>query len=413
MKPRTILHCDMNNCFASIEIKLNPALRGKPVAVCGSKEERHGIVLAKSEEAKKYGVKTAEVIWQAQRKCPDLIIVPPHFEEYRKYSRLARKIYCEYTDLVESFGLDECWLDVTGSERLFGSGEKIAYEIKERIKAELGVTISVGVSFNKVFAKLGSDLKKPDAVTVIPYLGFQRLIWNLPVSDMLGVGQKTAVKLSSYGIHTIGDLARVPPEIMKRRMGKAGEEIWRYANGLDCSPVSKEDFIPPPKSIGRGVTCAKDLFSAEEVWRVLYLLAEEVAGGLRKEHFSALGVQLVIRDNTLFDKQLQKQLILPTQSAKEIAKQAFSLFEGYYHWTHPVRALTVRVLHLIDEKTPEQIFWDSDIEKREKTERIESTVFKLRNRFGKNCVTAATLLHRDAPQLDDTRAGDQKLFRKG
>ncbi len=413
MKPRTILHCDMNNCFASIEMKLNPALRGKPVAVCGSKEERHGIVLAKSEEAKKHGVKTAEVIWQAQRKCPDLIIVPPHFEEYRKYSKLARNIYCQYTDLVESFGLDECWLDVTGSERLFGSGEKIAYEIKERIKKELGITVSIGVSFNKVFAKLGSDLKKPDAVTVIPYLGFQQMIWDLPVSEMLGVGPKTAAKLSSYGVRTIGELARVPPETMKRRLGKSGEEIWRYANGLDCSPVSKDSVIPPPKSVGRGVTCAKDLLSAEEVWRVLYLLAEEVAGGLRKEHVSACGVQIVIRDNTLFDKQLQKQTLLPTQSAKGIAKEAFSLFQEYYRWVHPVRALTVRAFHLIDENTPEQIFWDSDIERREKTEKIENTVFQLRNRFGKDCVTAATLIHQDTPQLNNSQPNDQKLFRKG
>ena len=198
MPERTILHCDMNNCYASIELISNPQWRGKPLAVCGSAEERRGIVLAKSEEAKKFGIKTGETLWQAKLKCPDLITVEPHYEEYLKYSRLARSIYYQYTDRVEPFGLDECWLDCTGSISLLGSGEKIAEEIRERIKNELGITVSIGVSFNKIFAKLGSDLKKPDAVSFIGRTDFRRKLWKLSASELLGVGRSTAEKLRRY-----------------------------------------------------------------------------------------------------------------------------------------------------------------------------------------------------------------------
>ena len=217
---RTILHCDLNSFYASVEIYLNPNLRGLPVAVCGSKEDRHGIVLAKTDEAKKYGVKTAETIWEAQRKCPQLIIIPPHHDEYVNFSHRVRKIYEEYTDLVEPFGIDECWLDVTGSERLFGNGEKIAHIIKERVKNEIGVTISVGVSFNKVFAKLGSDMKKPDAVTVIPYSEYKNIIYPLAVGEMLGVGPNTGKVLKNYCIETIGELSAADRNFLIKKLGK-------------------------------------------------------------------------------------------------------------------------------------------------------------------------------------------------
>lgn len=392
---RVILHCDMNNCFASIEMKLNPELRGKPIAVCGSKEERHGIVLAKSEEAKKYGVKTAEAIWQAQKKCPDLIIVPPHYEEYRKHSLAAKQIYMQYTDLVEPFGLDECWLDVTGSQLLFGTGTEIAYTIKEQMKRKLGITVSVGVSFNKVFAKLGSDLKKPDAVTVIPKVGFHHMIFPLPVSDLIGVGRHTAEKLQNYGIYTIGDLAQSNQKWMEKRFGKMGIQIWEYANGLDRSPVLPADYVSPVKSIGRGMTAPKDLYGQEQVWGLLYRLADEVSFHLRSQKLVACGLQLVVRNDCLMDRQTQKTYLNPVRDAREIAECARELFESIYRYDLPVRALTIRAISLVDEHEPVQLLMGEDVRKKDKHDKLEQTAFALRQRFGRDAVTAATLTHAD------------------
>ena len=247
---RNILHCDMNNFYASVECMLNPALKEYPVAVCGSVEERHGIVLAKNYKAKAFDVKTGDTVWQAQQKCRDLVIVPPHYEEYIKYSKLARSVYERYTDQVEPYGMDECWLDITGTGSLFGSPVEVANKIRETIKFELGLTISVGVSFNKIFAKLGSDMKKPDAVTVIPKDTFREKIWKLPSADLLGVGRATQRTLDSYGIRTIGALAQTDPEFLRSVLGKNGVALWNYANGNDLSLVAKKDFVSPIKSVG-------------------------------------------------------------------------------------------------------------------------------------------------------------------
>ena len=237
----TILHCDMNNFYASVECMLDMSLKGKAVAVGGDVENRHGIILAKNYEAKKYGVQTGEALWQARQKCRNLLIVPPHYEQYIKYSKLARQIYAEYTDLVEPYGMDECWLDVSGSIGIYGDGEKIANKIRERMKFELGLTISAGVSFNKIFAKLGSDMKKPDAVTVISKDSFREQIWQLPASDLLGVGRSTQKVLTLYGIKTIGDLANASPDLIERRLGKCGLMCIRYAKGEDISRVMPTD----------------------------------------------------------------------------------------------------------------------------------------------------------------------------
>jgi len=258
---RTILHCDMNNFYASVECMLNMKLKDKPVAVGGDVENRHGIILAKNYHAKKYGIQTGEALWQAQQKCRDLIIVPPHYEEYLKYSKLAREIYAQYTDQIEPYGMDECWLDVSGSRNISGSGEEIANKLRKQMYFELGLTISVGVSFNKIFAKLGSDMKKPDATTVIPEDTFREKIWHLPASDMLGVGRATEKVLNSYCINTIGDLAHAPRELLKRRLGKCGEMIIDYANGLDHSRVAPFDYELPIKSVGHGITTKEDLES--------------------------------------------------------------------------------------------------------------------------------------------------------
>lgn len=309
---RSILHCDMNNFYASVECMLDPALKKYPIAVCGSVEERHGIVLAKNYKAKAFDVKTGDAVWQAKQKCKDLVVVPPHYEEYIKYSKLARSVYERYTDQVESYGMDECWLDISGTESLFGSPEKVANEIRETMKFELGLTISVGVSFNKIFAKLGSDMKKPDAVTVIPKDTFKEKIWGLPAADLLGVGRATQRVLDSYCIRTIGDLANTDPEFLRRRLGKNGVVLWNYANGNDLSLVAKKDFVSPIKSVGHGITTVADLEKPEQVWPVFLELTQDIGHKLRVHGLSAEGVAIHIRDNTLNTRQWQTKIALPT-----------------------------------------------------------------------------------------------------
>ena len=258
-----VLHSDLNNFYATVEKKLFPELAGKPVAVCGDKEARHGIVLAKSEEAKAFGVKTGDVIWEAQRKCPNLIIRPVRFPEYVKFSRAVRGIYARYTDLIEPFGIDECWLDVTHS-RIFGSGEEIAERIRREVKEELSLTVSVGVSFNKVFAKLASDLKKPDAVTVVSRENYKEKIYPLPASDLLYVGKATAERLRKVGIATIGALAAADTAMLVRLFGKWGAMLSRYARGEDVSPVRNMNDKPPLKSVGNSLTYFEDLYKTED-----------------------------------------------------------------------------------------------------------------------------------------------------
>lgn len=298
----------MNNFYASVECMLDPALRKYPVAVCGSVEERHGIVLAKNYAAKAFDVKTGDAVWQAKQKCRNLVVVPPHFEEYIKYSKLARSVYSRYTDQVEPYGMDECWLDVSGTENIFGSPEKVANDIRETIKFELGLTISVGVSFNKIFAKLGSDMKKPDAVTVIPKDTFRDKIWGLPAADLLGVGRATQRVLDSYCIRTIGDLAKTDPDFLNRRLGKNGIALWQYANGNDRSRVMNADFVSPVKSVGHGITTIEDLENDEQVWPVFLELTQDIGHKLRVHKKCADGVAIHIRDNTLFSKQWQTAL---------------------------------------------------------------------------------------------------------
>ena len=274
---RIILHCDLNNFFASVSLLYNQTLYNSPVAVCGDKEQRHGIVLAKNEIAKSFGVKTAEAIWEAKSKCPDLIILPPIYDKYEEFSKKAQEIYLRYTDKLEPFGIDECWLDVTGSTLLFGSGEDIANKIREEIKAELGITVSVGVSFNKVFAKLGSDMKKPDGITVISPENFRDKVWPLPVGDLLFVGGKTVQKLNSSGIFTIGDIANCEEDMLVRLFGKNGADLRRSALGEDNSPVKDIKDTQKPKSIGRSVTLSHDFTTTDEVWQTFITLAEDIS----------------------------------------------------------------------------------------------------------------------------------------
>jgi len=392
MSGRVIMHSDMNAFYASVEMMLHPELQGRAVAVCGSTETRHGIVLAKSERAKKAGVKTGMANWEAERLCPGLILVPPHFEQYAKYSKSARVIYQRYTDFVEPYGMDECFLDVTGSADMYGDGVKIAQQIRQEIKSELGLTVSIGVSFNKVFAKLGSDLKKPDAVTSVTEESFKTQVWPLPVSDLFFVGRATTKKLLRYGVHTIGELAALSPEFLQQIFGKNGLVLWSYANGLDSAPVMNKDFSPQVKSIGHGITCTVDLESEEEAWRVMLELSQDIGHKLRTQALKARGVQLVVKDNALCSKQFQGRLFRPASDPTAIALMARKLFDDNYDWCLPVRALTVRAIELCGEDEVEQLDLFATLEKQERSEKLCSCVEEIRRRFGKRALYSASLI---------------------
>lgn len=388
---RAILHSDMNSFYASVEMMLNPALKGKPVAVCGSTEERHGIVLAKSDLAKKAGVKTGMVNWEARQLCPGLIVVPPQYDQYLKYSKLAHQIYHRYTDLVEPFGMDECWLDVSGSG-IYGTGMEIAEAIRHAVKEELGLTVSIGMSFNKIFAKLGSDMKKPDAITEIKQCDFKERIWPLDAAELLYVGRATETKLSKYGIHTIGDVAKASPETLQHLLGINGIKLWRYANGSDTSRVMHKDFVSPVKSIGHGITCTADLQTPDEVFRVMLELSQDVGHRLRVHGLMARGVQISARANDLYGSQFQCKLPFRTQLPNEIAAVGFSLFMKRYRWDKPVRAITIRGIDLISQKEAEQLSMFVDHQKRDRRIRLEDAVEDIRRRFGKHAISYACLM---------------------
>lgn len=389
---RRILHCDMNNFYASVECMLNPELKGKAVAVGGSQEERHGIILAKNYAAKAYGVSTGEAIWQAKQKCKDLVVVPPHYEHYIKYSRLAREIYSRFTDKIEPFGMDECWLDISGTEMLFGSAEKVANDIREIIKFELGLTISVGVSFNKIFAKLGSDMKKPDAVTCLFEEDFKEKIWNLPASDMLGVGRRTEATLDRYGIHTIGQLATMDPNFLKSVLKSYGSMLWAYANGYDNSAVCDYGYKSPIKSIGHGITTKRDLEKESDVWPVILELSQDIGHKLRENELAATGVSICVRDTELFTKGWQCKLPMSAQSESYLAREAYKLFLNSYGWKHDIRSITVRAIDLIPADTPTQMDLFNDRTSLDRMESIDAVVDKLRQRFGNKAVQPASLL---------------------
>jgi len=399
---RTILHSDLNCFYASVEMMLDPSLRGKAVAVCGSTEDRHGIVLAKSEKAKKAGVKTGMVNWEARQLCKDLVIVPPQYDQYLKYSKLTQAIYQRYTDLIEPFGMDECWLDVTGSRGIFGDGMTIAEEIRRTVREELGLTVSIGVSYNKIFAKLGSDMKKPDAITEIRRDTYKDVVWPLAADEMIYCGRATKAKLGNYGIRTIGDIAQTDPEFLRRLLGVNGLALWRYANGTDQSRVMHRDFVSPVKSIGHGITCVADLNDEEEVWKVILALSQDIGHRLRVHELSARGVQVAVRGNDLLGAQFQCKLPCKTQLPSEIASAANRLFQERYRWSSKVRAVTVRAIDLVPQSDPDQLSIFVDTAKLERRERLEDMVEEIRSRFGKHAITYGILLG-DLKMPDDGR----------
>ena len=397
---RIILHCDCNSFYASVETVLNPAYKNVPMAVCGSESDRHGIVLAKNELAKKYGILTAETVYSAKKKCPNLVIAEPHHEEYLKFSKRVNEIYARYTDMIEPFGIDESWLDVTASQKLFGSGKDLAERIRREVKEEIGITVSIGVSFNKVFAKLGSDYKKPDAITVIDQSNFREIVFPLPVSDLLFVGKKTASSLISMGIRTIGELAKTSREMLALRFGKMGETLFRYANGLDDSPVeaSKDDA----KSISNGFTFRHDLVGREECRIGIEYLSEEIARRLRKHGQLCGTVAITIKDEYLRTIQRQKPIYPPTDIAREISSAAYNILIEEWSDDKPIRMITIAASSLIKSDmsaTQISLFEDSS-SKREKYGKREVAVDKIRQKFGNESIINGAIIDSDIGLYD-------------
>lgn len=384
---RCVLHIDCNKFYASVECLYRPELRDKPMAVGGDPENRHGIILTKNEIASKYGLTVGEPLWKARQKCPDLVVVPPNYPLYLRFSALARKIYEDYSEFIEPFGLDECWLDVTGNEK---SGEEIAHEIRKRVKSQLGITVSVGVSFNKVFAKLGSDYKKPDAVTVIDESNYKDIAWSLPCGDLLMVGRSAQKKLNAYGINTIGDLADTDVAVLKSLFGKNGEMLHSFANGTECSSVRHKDEISDVKSVGNSTTAPRDLVNEEDVKTVFRVLCESVSTRLREKGLKGRVVTIYVRDKELSSFSRQMKIPANTDISTEIFYYAMKLFCTNYFWNKPIRSLGVSVSDF--DVTYEQFDFEKTVENREKQERLETAVDSLRRRFGNYCIGRACQL---------------------
>lgn len=394
----------MNNFYASVEILFDPTLKGKPVAVAGDEEARHGIVLAKNDIAKGFGIYTGQVLWEARQQCPGLVCVPAHYDRYLYFSGAAREIYTSYTNQVEPFGLDECWLDVTGSTGLFGDGPTIADSIRARIRQELGLTVSVGVSFNKVFAKLGSDMKKPDATTVITKENFRETTWALPVSDLLYVGPATTRKLARFGITTIGGLAQANVDLLYWLLGKNGIMLHRFANGLDRSGVRPYYLSPPIKSIGNSTTAPRDLVSLDDVKITLMALCESVAARLREQDCVCTTVAVGIRDNRLIHYDRQIRLARPSANTMDLWEAAVELFRRHHTAGSPVRSLSVKASGLSLAESMEQLSLFPEEQKAQRRATIDRTLDKLRSKYGYFIIRrAVTLLD---PTLDLDAKGD-------
>ncbi len=403
---RIIFHSDMNSFYASVEQAEQPELKGKPVVVAGKEELRHGIVLTKSREAKKYGIKTAEALWEARAKCPDLIVLPPRYKLYRRYSEMARNIYYQYTDLVEPFGLDECWLDLTGSVKLHGGNALVvAREISERVKAELGCTVSIGVSWNKIFAKFGSDYEKPDAITVIDRNNYRRLVWEAPVRDLLYVGPATERKLLSSNIRTIGQLAHASDYYLQHRFGKVGFILRTFARGEDATPVkpydpTARDVDRIVKSYGNGLTAPHPITSEADARALIWLLAESVAQRMREDRMQARTISIGVRnDIDLGGYGCQVKLPRPTAATRHVAQAAWAMLRARepFDEDHPIRALHVRATDLVEPAPYEQLELFSD--PGPDWEGLDYCIDELRRRFGNTCIVRGTEL------LDSALAG--------
>lgn len=386
---RQILHIDCNKFYASVECYLRPELRNKPVAIGGNEESRHGIILTKNEVASKYNLAVGEPLWKARQKCPDLIILPPNFPLYMEFSQRVRRILEDYTDLIEPFGLDESWIDVTGDYSK--TGVEIAEEIRKRIKKEIGITVSIGVSFNKIFAKLGSDYKKPDAITVISKANYKEIVWKLPCYHLLMVGNATTKKLNYYGIYTIGDLACADIKFLKSIFGKNGEMLRNFACGLDNSPVKHKSLSREVKSIGNSITAPRDLICDEDVKITFTTLTESVGRRMRELNLKGRTITIQVRNKQLESFTRQCMLDAPTNANNEIIRTAMALFKANYNWNEPIRSLGLSVTDF-DADYIAQFDLAKTVQKREKLERLDTAVDKLKDRYGSFCIQRGTAL---------------------
>lgn len=386
---RTILHCDLNNFYASVEQKLHPEYDGLPLAVCGNPQMRHGIVLAKNQLAKEAGVQTGEAIWMSKQKCPNIVFVPPHFNEYVRISKQVFSIYTSYTDRVESFGIDECWLDVTGSKNLFGDGKKIADELRERVKRETGLTISVGVSFTKTLAKLGSDLKKPDATTVLDKATYMQKIGKMSPSELIMIGKRTGQKLNTLNIHTIEQLANADREMLRYHFGIIADNMVNAAQGIDTDEVKKYYETRIPKSVSNGTTTPRDIENENEAKIVIYALSELVATRLRQFNLVAQGISLSIKDPELKWVSKQTPLDFASANASDIAKKSMALLKQLHHFDSPLRAITVGAIRLCDKTEVQLSLFENPDDKEVK---LEESIDKIRGKYGYNAVKRGLLL---------------------
>ena len=412
---RIILHSDCNCFYAAVEMLHNPKLRDVPMAVGGDPEARHGIILTANYIAKRRGVKTGMALWEARQVCRDIVFVAPSYDEYIRFSGKARRIYGDYTDLVEPYGLDESWLDITDSAHMLGTrtGMSIAREISDRIKTELGITVSIGVSWNKIYSKFGSDYKKPDAITQISRENYRDILWKSPVSDLLYVGRRTTVKLRKYGILTIGDLAEADPEFLHSVFGKIGYVLSAFARGEDQTPVATAGDYAPIKSVGNSTTTPRDLVTDEDVRMVIYLLSESVAARLRENHFIGDVIGISIRDNGLYSFTRQHRVKIATNISEEIAGYAWQLFKENYSWEHPIRSVGVRVSNLTPDTMPHQtdLFMSEEI--REKYLKADLAVTDIRRRFGYSSVLRGLMYFDKALSGLDAKADDHMIHPVG
>lgn len=401
MKDRVILHCDMNSFFCSVELLEHPELKDKPVAVAGRADARHGIILAKNQLAKSFGVATPEPIFQAMKKCPDLILLDPHHEKYSYYCNVINKIYLRYTDLVEPFSVDESWLDVTGSLKLFGkNGKELADEIRETVYKETGLTLSAGVSFNKTFAKMGSDYKKPFATTLISRENFKDLLWPLPAGDFFFVGKSTAAQLAKYNIKTIGDIANADDKLLAAAFGKNGPELKAKANGIEDDAVLPYDFEWERKSVGNGITFRRNLQSEADIRIGVTAIAERVAGRLRKHGLSCKGVKVDIKNPDFISISRQVQLVRATNLTSDIFDTAMEIIKSNWIMGSPIRLITITGINLVyegEELTEQVSFFDdpNKEESRKKEKALEDVLDAIRQKHGSSAVIKGNLIDND------------------
>lgn len=390
---RAILHCDMNNFYASVELLDFPQYKNMPVAICGDPKNRHGIILAKNQIAKDFGVVTAETIFSAKKKCRNLICLPPNLDKYKKYNKLINEIYLEYTDMIQPFSIDESWLDVTNSQHLFGSGYEIANTLKNRIKNQLGLTLSIGVSFNKIFAKMGSNYKKPDAVTLITKENYKKILWPLDVNKLFFAGKSTTRKLNSIGCYTIGDLAKTHVDVLVNLLGKNGLMLYQYANGLDTSPVSlyhKQDSI---KSVSHGITFQRNLIGEKDIRSGIALLSEKVAQRLRNNKCKAMGVKIDIKSADFKVISKQKQFSSPTDVTSDIRNLSFEIIKSCWNFSNPIRLLSIAAINLVDRDSNTQItIEDISNPKNLKMSELDYAIDNIKSKYGNNIIAPGRLI---------------------